>query len=92
MLTLTENAIKHNECTGENPLRINIYTENKNYIIVENNWKPKTISYESTGIGLGNIRQRCELLTSLPLIIDKKDDLFTVKLPVIKNEYFNNRG
>ena len=84
LLTLAENAIKHNECTGENPLQIKIYIESENYIVVENNWQPKTISYESTGIGLTNIRQRCELLTSLPLIIAKKNDLFTVKLPIIK--------
>ena len=84
LLTLAENAIKHNECTSENPLHISIYTENENYIVVENNWQPKTISYESTGIGLTNIRQRCELLTELPLIIDKKNNLFSVKLPVIK--------
>ena len=84
LLTLAENAIKHNECTNENPLQIKIYIESENYIVVENNWQPKTILYESTGIGLANIRQRCELLVSLPLIIDKKNNLFTVKLPVIK--------
>jgi hypothetical protein len=39
-----------------------------------------------TGTGFNNIRQRYSLLTDETIFIDKKEDTFTVTLPLLQNQ------
>ncbi len=80
---LIENAIKHNEFTEDNPLLINI-SMNGHYIRVSNNSKPKPYAINSTGIGLKNLSSRYRIITRKNIEIEKKQDSFTVKLPLIR--------
>lgn len=83
LLTLVENAIKHNEASNENPLLIDISMEGSDYIVIKNNLRRKKMTQPSTGIGLPNIISRCESLTSNPVIIREVANEFIVKLPII---------
>lgn len=80
---LIENAIKHNTALTEEPLQINIFTQN-GYIVVSNNLNLKSFeSGNSTGIGLHNISERYKLLSQNNIIIQKDNNNFIVKLPLI---------
>lgn len=81
---LVENAIKHNVISEETPLLIRIYRED-DFIVVENTLQPRqATNYHSPGVGLENIRKRYEFLRGeLRVQVNKGQDDFTVKLPVI---------
>jgi LytS/YehU family sensor histidine kinase len=81
---LIENAIKHNEFTEQNPLLIKIVM-NGEYVLVSNDTKPKSYAVASTGIGLKNLRSRYKILFQKDIMIQKSQDSFTVKLPLISN-------
>lgn len=78
---LLENAIKHNVATTNKPLKIQIYNDPM-YIIVCNSFSPKIAQHYSTGVGLGNIMNRYQLLFSENIVIEKNSTVFTVKLPI----------
>jgi len=78
---LLENAIKHNVATVNKPLKIKIYND-PSYIIICNSFSPKIAQHSSTGVGLGNIMNRYQLLFSQNIIIEKNSIMFTVKLPL----------
>lgn len=81
---LFENAIKHNEFSNANPLKITI-AMNGQYIKVSNNTKPKPYLNNSTNLGLKNLSSRYKLVCNKDIVIEKTDNLFTVKLPLIGN-------
>jgi len=80
---LMENAIKHNIVSDEFPLRVEIFSENNEYLVIRNNVKKKTV-VKSSGIGLENIRSRYEFFTSNPVIVENNEAYFMVKIPMIK--------
>lgn len=80
---LLENAIKHNIASMANPLSIEIFREG-NTLVIKNNLQLKSsLTEESTGIGLSNIRKRYELLSAEPVLIEENADFFIVKLPLL---------
>jgi len=81
---LMENAIKHNIVSAAKPLRIDVFTEDGK-LIVSNNLQKKNQSFESTGIGLDNIRKRYLLLGSQPIEVEEGPSCFTVSIPLIGN-------
>lgn len=80
---LMENAIKHNEFTDANPLKIKI-AMNGHFLKVSNNVKPKPYSVSSTGIGLRNLSSRYKIICKKDIVIENNRENFTVKLPLIK--------
>ena len=79
---LLENAIKHNFATSAKPLHIKIFTENGN-LIIENNLQTRELPNKSTGVGLANIVSRYNLLTDRNVFVEKSEDFFRVKLPIL---------
>lgn len=79
---LVENCLKHNEVSGEKPLLIEI-SNNNQFIVIKNNINPK-LGVKSTGKGLQNIKDRYKLFTSLSVEIETSDELFMVKVPLLK--------
>ncbi len=61
LLTLVENAVKHNAMTTDAPLRIEI-TRAGARISVRNNRQIKALQGPSNGTGLDNLRKRCRIL------------------------------
>ncbi|MET0242019.1 MAG: histidine kinase [Flavitalea sp.] len=86
---LIENAIKHNELTSENPLKIRLYSED-GFLFVTNNLSPKISPVMSTGQGLENLRKRYELLSGDKLLVQRDNGLFSVRLKILNDEYRHN--
>lgn len=83
LLTLVENAVKHNECSSEKPLKVEVYADNEG-VIVRNNFQPKNKQFlESTGIGLKNLKSRYALLTSRKVEVAENAQFFEVKIPFV---------
>ncbi len=79
---LLENTIKHNVVSEENPLTVKIIEED-GYLIITNNYNPKTIVEKGTKVGLKNIIDRYNLITLKKVSVDKTGQVFTVKLPLL---------
>lgn len=79
---LLENCIKHNFATSSKPLNIRIFTEGK-FLCIENNLQVREQLKESAGIGLANIVQRYALLTKDNVFIEKSEQTFKVKIPIL---------
>lgn len=79
---LLENTVKHNVVTPNRPLHISIY-EKDNFLVVENNLQPKQIVKQSSGVGLGNVKQRYALLTRREFSVYKTEESFIAKLPIL---------
>ncbi|MGI9653442.1 2TM domain-containing protein [Chryseobacterium sp. RLHN22] len=82
---LLENCIKHNLATSSKPLLIRIFTEGDT-LCIENNLQIREQIKESAGIGLANIVQRYSLLTKKNVFIEKSEDYFKVKLPILNDK------
>ncbi|NER84008.1 MAG: hypothetical protein F6K42_31590 [Leptolyngbya sp. SIO1D8] len=80
---LIENAIKHNIVSNKKPLVIDIFSENKTYLVVKNNLQLKMTQESSTSVGLKNIIKRYEFISDKNVIVDKTEDAFLVKIPLI---------
>ncbi|MET0462333.1 MAG: histidine kinase [Chitinophagaceae bacterium] len=81
---LVENALKHNKTSKKDPLRISIYTTEKNELVVENALRPIEKPLDSSGIGIRNIVRRYDLLSQRQPQIYKDENLFQVTIPLIK--------
>jgi two-component system LytT family sensor kinase len=79
---LMENAIKHNIVSAARPLRIDV-TTGHGKLIVSNNLQKKNQPFESTGIGLENIRNRYRLLGNWQVEVVEGPSSFTVSIPLI---------
>ncbi len=82
--TVVENAIKHNEFSVENPLKIKL-SLNGEYLKISNNKRPKPYLVESTKIGLRNLSSRYMLVCNKNIVIENLESCFLVKLPIISN-------
>lgn len=82
---LLENCIKHNFATSSKPLIIKVFSENDT-LCIENNLQVREQMKESAGIGLANIVQRYSLLTKKNVFIEKSEDYFKVKLPILSEK------
>lgn len=82
---LIENATKHNIVSVESPLTINVFTEN-DMIIVRNNIQPKLTQAPSMGMGLKNIEGQYQSMFGLLVSINKTNEFFEVKIPLINQD------
>lgn len=79
---LVENATKHNIVSAELPLRIEITTQ-EDILVARNTLQPRTHGQPSTRLGLENIRQQYRDITGLDISVEKTDNEFIVKLPIV---------
>ncbi len=80
---LVENALKHNQTNKRKPLKIKVYTNAQNQLVVENILIPIENVSESSGIGISNIIKRYDLLSNLKLQIKNDGKTFNVILPLL---------
>lgn len=88
---LLENAVKHNMVTSSKPLRIKIY-EDGDHLVVINNLQPKQIVKKSSGVGLENIKQRYQLLSSRKVHINQREKDFAVAIPMLTKQVSTMRS
>lgn len=86
---LLENAIKHNDFTREDPLRVQISQKDER-LIISNNLQKKKMKALSTNYGLVNLAERYRLWSGDEIIIKEEHDSFSVSIKLLKNEYSNN--
>ena len=79
---LVENATKHNIVSAEQPLTINITTE-EGMLVVRNRLQLRTHGQPSTRLGLENIRRQYQDITRRDISVEKTDSEFIVKLPIV---------
>lgn len=79
---LIENAVKHNAILPNDPLIINISTDNT-FLIVSNNLKPRISYNNEIGVGLKNLSKKYEILAGVDILILEDSNTFTVKLPLL---------
>jgi len=79
---LIENAVKHNEISEQNGLRINISIDPSGWLIIANNIKEKITREPSLGSGLENLSRRYKLITGKEIQILKNEKEFRVTIPL----------
>ncbi|MDE6139819.1 MAG: histidine kinase [Alistipes sp.] len=79
---LIENATKHNIVCADEPLHVEIFSQER-HIVVRNNLQPRITGQQSTHLGLANIRQQYLDITRNTIIIEKTESEFIVKLPLV---------
>lgn len=85
---LMENAVKHNIISKAKPLTVNIFLNEENNLVIENNIQKKT-SQASMKVGLTNIVERYMHIAGQKVKIEKDDKTFRVYLPIL--DYKANR-
>ena len=79
---LLENCIKHNIVSEQQPLQITI-KENQSNLSVVNNLQEKSSLNKSSGIGLLNIKERYQILSTRSISINQSKNEFKVELPLL---------
>jgi LytS/YehU family sensor histidine kinase len=82
---MVENAIKHNVISANEPLHIRICID-RDYVTVSNNLQFKPIPGGSSHIGLQNLKARYDYLSNKPFEVNKLDNEFVVRIPLIKQK------
>lgn len=83
LLSLVENVVKHNTIDSENPIDVLFEYDSKGELIVSNHINEKLEEVESCRIGLKNLISRSQLLMGKPIEYFRKDNCFTVKIPLL---------
>jgi hypothetical protein len=84
---LIENAIKHNNISEKDPLRIHLLQTEDRYLIVRNTLKEKKEPLSSDGSGLLNIQRRYAHFTSNNVKVIRSDTHFEVQIPLLEIEH-----
>ena len=79
---LVENAIKHNEISDRNPLQISIFSDDDQYLVIENRLHKKSGS-EGSGTGIQNISDRYGFFTDKKVLITFNSEKFKVSIPLL---------
>lgn len=79
---LRENAVKHNECSADNPLQIEVRLEGDR-LTVSHDKRPRPTGVSSTGVGLENLAQRFRLTTGVAARWADSGGRFIVTLPLL---------
>lgn len=77
-----QNAIKHNVIDGEQPLKIEVTTE-EDFVVVRNNLQKKAFVETSNKQGLKNLQTLYRYLSGRQIVIDEDDHFFTLKIPYV---------
>jgi sensor histidine kinase YesM len=81
---LVENAIKHNEISDRNPLYIRIFSDENQYLTIENKLQKKSGS-EGNGTGIDNIKSRYQFFTDRELLLAISKEYFRICIPLLND-------
>ena len=79
---LIENALKHNVVDAAQPLKIDVFTTG-DYLTVSNNLQSRKLVETSNRVGLENLKSLYRFLTDRPVLIEKTETRFSVKVPLV---------
>lgn len=81
---LLENIVKHNRIDNEHPMHFTIQ-QHEDYLSIENRVNLKN-NVDSTKKGLHILAEQYRFLTKKTIVINNENNLFSVKLPLLKTE------
>ena len=79
---LIENALKHNVIDNDKPLTVEVFSSG-DYLVVTNNLQKRKTVETSNKQGLENLRSLYRFMTDRPVIFEKNETRFTVKVPLL---------
>jgi hypothetical protein len=83
---LVENSIKHNEISKEFPLVISIrFCPDTDQVVICNPIRKVAQEAPSMGLGLDNLIKRYSIMDERSPVIEEKDGMFCVSLPLIRD-------
>ncbi|MDR1675566.1 MAG: histidine kinase, partial [Tannerella sp.] len=77
-----ENDVKHNTIDSENPIKVSIFLNGQDELVVSNPIHAKIDPPDQNGIGLKNLSDRFELLLNKSIRFDTQGGQFNVYLPL----------
>lgn len=80
--TLLENAVKHNQTGDGQPLVVRVQRDGDR-LCVDNAVHARSSQRSSSGLGLHNLDERCRLLTGRALDVQRGNERFTVRVPLV---------
>lgn len=80
---LLENVVKHNAGNQKKPLQIRVEL-GEDFLILENELRPKSNSQQASGTGLQNLSARYAFLAEQEVEIKRDETAFSVKLPLLR--------
>jgi sensor histidine kinase YesM len=83
MLSLIENAVKHNNMTDDDPMIIHIKNNNE-WLTVENNINERVLLEASNKTGLANLTERYRLLFDEAVLIENNAIVFRVTIKMMQ--------
>jgi len=83
MQLLIENAIKHNTMSKSEPLNIDVFIDENNFLNIINNLQERPSQLVSTGVGLKNIQNRYLLLNNSEPKFKKTETHFIAQVPLV---------
>lgn len=86
---LLENAIKHNNFTLEDPLKV-VISQSGDRLVISNNIQKKKMKVASTNYGLANLAERYRLWSGDEIIIKEEQNVFSVSIKLLNNEHSNH--
>ncbi len=81
---LAENAAKHNSFSVDSPLKLKVYTEGNEFLVIRNTLRRRRSAASGTRIGLKNIDERYRIISESLPVVEEDESFFTVKLPLIQ--------
>lgn len=82
ILPILENVVVHNMIDSDHKMTIDIYTNDKNELVISSPVYPKLTRPVTNGTGLTNLESRFLLLMDRRIRIEDNEDTFTVYLPL----------
>lgn len=82
LLPLIENIVKHNTIDSENPMKVSIFLNEQDELVMSNPIHEKIDPPDQNGIGLKNLSDRFELLLNKTIRFDSREGFFNVYLPL----------
>lgn len=83
---LVENALKHNLFSKERPMDILVTNKGSQRLIVQNTFRKRELKEPSTQLGLKNIKKRYAFYTNQEVLVEQKNDVFTVEVPLLSKD------
>ncbi len=82
ILPLLENVVVHNMIDSDHKMTIDIYSNDRNELVVTSPIYPKLVAPVTNGTGLKNLESRFLLLMNKPIQVADNGETFTVYLPL----------
>ncbi len=82
---LVENAVKHNIVLAEQPLTVEILTDDRGRLVVRNNLQRRNGRVVSNGVGLSNILIKYRMLGQPEPRVEEDREQFIVTLPLVES-------